>query len=64
MEKYVPQNAPFMPIPIGRRAGHYDALGIDHLAHHAARAVRRCHEHRIYSGLLRGDLLQTAEQNI
>ncbi len=40
---------------------HHDALRIDDLAHHAARAVAGCNKHGIEPQLAGGDVLQTAE---
>ena len=53
-----------MAIPVRRGAGDDDALRIDHLAHHTARAVRRRHEHGADAGLFGGDFLQAAEEDV
>src|SRR5437588_11916324 len=49
---------------IGCGRGYADRLRVDHLAHHAAGAVRRAHKHRIEAELLRRNALQAAEQGI
>src|ERR1017187_5239624 len=47
-----------------RDAGDDDALGVNHFAHDAAGTVRRRRENWRKMELLRGDLLEIAEQNI
>src|SRR5262249_26133321 len=47
----VAQNAPFLAVPARRGAGDDDALGVDHLAHHAAGAVGGGHQHRTQAEL-------------
>src|SRR5215471_999006 len=54
----------FIPNLIGRGCGNTNRLRIHHLTHDAARAVGRAHENRAEVQLLRGDLLQTAEESI
>ena len=58
------QDAALVAEPSGRGAGDDDALRVDHLAHHAAGAVRGGHEHRAHADLLSGDGLQVAEEHI
>ena len=49
---------------LGGHGGHDDALGVDHLAHHAARAVAGHDQHRVQAQLLGRDPLQAAEQGV
>lgn len=44
VEENVPQNVSLMPVPFRGRAGDDDALGINHLAHDAAAAIRGGHQ--------------------
>src|SRR5438093_6345043 len=64
MEKYVAQDVTLVTEPVGRRGRDHDALRIDHLAHHATRAVGRAHQYRLQPDLFRGHSLQAAEQHI
>ena len=56
--------SPSWPYQLRRGAGDDDALRVDHLAHDAARAVGRGHQHRAEAELLGGDPLQAAEQHV
>ena len=53
-----------MPVPARCRGRHNDALGVNHLAHDAARAVRDRHENGLKTELLGADLLQASEAHI
>jgi polyisoprenoid-binding protein YceI/phage terminase small subunit len=64
MKEHESENPPLVSRPPRRRAGDTNALGIDHLAHHAARAVGRRHQHRVQPQTVGRDLLQTSEQNV
>ena len=57
-----PQNAPLMPVPFRGCGSDDDALGVDHLAHDAARAVGSRHQDRIDVQLLGTDTLKAAEE--
>src|SRR5690348_6466493 len=57
VKEYITQDSPFVPEIARRRARDDDALGVDHLSHHAPRAVRRRHQDRTQAESLRGDLL-------
>src|ERR1035437_7141495 len=60
----VAQDTALVPIPISGGAGHYNALRIQHLAHHTARTVGGDHKDWTESRLLSGDLLQTAKEHV
>ena len=64
MEEDVAENASLVAVPIRRRARDDDALRIDHLAHDAAAAVRRRHEHRADADLFRAYFLQGTEEDV
>src|SRR5262247_2959253 len=64
MKEYETKDPPLVSFPAGRRTRDADALRIDHLAHHAARAVGRSHQHRTQPKPVRRDRLQTAEQHV
>ena len=64
VEEHKAQDVAFVSVPLGRRAGDHDALGVDHLAHDAAATVGRRHQAGRYSYLLRGNFLQAAEEHI
>ena len=64
MEEHEAQDRAFMAVPFGRGRGDDDRLRVDHLAHDAARAVRRGHQHRIDADLLGGHFLEPAEENV
>ena len=55
---------PSWPDLARRRRGDDDALRVDHFAHDAARAVGGHDQHRVEAELLRGDLLQAAEEHV
>src|SRR2546421_87221 len=61
--EHVAQDLALTAFLVGRHAGDHDALGINHLAHDAARAVAGGGEERRDTDLLRGDLLEIAEEN-
>ena len=64
VEEHIAQDVAFVAVPAGRGGGHDDGLRVDHLAHHAARTVGRCHQIRVQAELLGRDLLQSAKQHV
>ena len=59
-----PQDRSLLAMDAGRRRLHDYALGIDHLAHHAAGAVGRTREQRIEPKLLGRHPLQAPKQRV
>src|ERR1700724_2740332 len=57
VEEHVAEDITLVAIPTGCRGRYDDALGVDHLAHHPARAVGSGHEDRIETELLGRDFL-------
>jgi len=55
MHQHEAQDAPLLSYLPRRRRTHGDALGVHHLAHHAARAVRGRYQDGIETKLLGGD---------
>ncbi len=64
VEEHVAQDVAFVAVPLRGRRRDDDALRVDHLAHDAAGAVGRGHQHRREAELLGRDLLQAAEQHV
>jgi hypothetical protein len=52
------QDDAFVAEPVGRGRGRHGPLSVDHLAHDAARGVRRAHQDRRDAKPRRGDLLR------
>ena len=64
VEENPPENLSLTPALASGYAGYHDALGVDHLSHDAAGAVGGGSEDRVDAQLVRGDLLQIAEEDV
>src|ERR1700675_3117334 len=62
MPEHEPENEALVADLVRRCRRDTDRLRVDHLAHHAARAVRCAHKNGAQVQLFRGDALQSAEQ--
>src|ERR1700722_4864146 len=58
VQENVAENVAFVAVPLRCGAGNDDTLGVDHLAHDAAGAVGRAHQHGRNSNLIRGNTLE------